>query len=455
MNKTFFKILQYSLIGAICMTPFFSKAADTSYDTMFTLTSYYSAEQGQVAFARGGYTAELILQGKGTHGASGEEVFAGMIAAPGSYEFGTVIELEGLGVFKISDRGGAIVEAGVLDLAKHDRLDIWMGHGEAGLARALDFGVQHLSATVYPKGTPHPPISFDLEEQPAPLGRLRPYESEHHLDMRAQFEDYGLTVQYVQEHLLELGYFHGTPTGYFGPVTKRALQIFINEMGLDESSEEVSATTIAYLLAAIATEKQTILDDYIYSDNTNVHLISTAQRTLRGLGYYRGRTHGVYDANFANAVIRLQQQYKLVADSSSLGAGNIGPKTLAALNDAHYKMRVRQTANTNIDMQRVNDSIKQSDIYVGQFLESGWQGKEVEKLQRLLKKLGYFTADINGVFGPATKAGVIAFQLDEGIIESAQERYAGYIGTDTLKALRTKARLGAFSAMRSFGVSVL
>ena len=51
------------------------------------------------------------LNGRGTNGASGTPVFAGMIAAPKSYDYGTQIFFEGLGLGTVADRGGAIVDA--------------------------------------------------------------------------------------------------------------------------------------------------------------------------------------------------------------------------------------------------------------------------------------------------------------------------------------------------------
>lgn len=78
----------------------------------FVVTAYYSPLPGQSFYLKGNYEAEKILNGNGTHGASGKPVFAGMVAAPKSYAFGTRIEFEGLGVGIVEDRGGAIVVAG-------------------------------------------------------------------------------------------------------------------------------------------------------------------------------------------------------------------------------------------------------------------------------------------------------------------------------------------------------
>ncbi len=52
-----------------------------------------------------------------------------MIAAPKTYDFGTQIFFEGLGLGRVEDRGGAIVEAFVRGQA-HDRIDIWVGSGD-------------------------------------------------------------------------------------------------------------------------------------------------------------------------------------------------------------------------------------------------------------------------------------------------------------------------------------
>jgi hypothetical protein len=131
------KILGYAMIlfSALMISP-----PDTSFaaetDKTFIVTAYYSPLPNQSFYFKWNYNAELRLNGNGTNGASGAPVFTGMIAAPKSYDFGTNIFFQGLGVGRIEDRGGAIVEA--WDRGQpHDRIDIWMWYGEEGLHRAL------------------------------------------------------------------------------------------------------------------------------------------------------------------------------------------------------------------------------------------------------------------------------------------------------------------------------
>ncbi|MDH5333263.1 MAG: peptidoglycan-binding protein, partial [Thermoleophilia bacterium] len=69
-------------------------------------------------------------------------------------------------------------------------------------------------------------------------------------------------------------------------------------------------------------------------------------------------------------------------------------------------------------------------------LRSGDSGSGVEAVQRALAKLGYDPGAIDGDFGPATEAAVVAFQTAEGL--SAD----GVVGTDTLNALAAALSTG-------------
>jgi 3D (Asp-Asp-Asp) domain-containing protein len=124
-----------------------SFAAPTLGEKTFIVTAYYSPLPGQSFYLKGNYEAEKRLNGEGTHGASGKPVFAGMIAAPKSYDFGTQIFFPGLGLGRVEDRGGAIVDAWGRGEA-HDRIDIWMGQGEPGMRRAMLWGRREIQGTI-------------------------------------------------------------------------------------------------------------------------------------------------------------------------------------------------------------------------------------------------------------------------------------------------------------------
>ena len=114
-SKQFFKkVRHYSYIFAAFIT-FFSFSSQGGYaaeaEKDYVVTAYYSPLPDQSFYLKWNYKAEVLLNGNGTHGASGRPVFVGMVAAPKSYEFGTRIHFSWLGVGLVEDRGGAIVNA--------------------------------------------------------------------------------------------------------------------------------------------------------------------------------------------------------------------------------------------------------------------------------------------------------------------------------------------------------
>ena len=62
-------------------------------------------------------------------------------------------------------------------------------------------------------------------------------------------------------------------------------------------------------------------------------------------------------------------------------------------------------------------------------LSSGSRGEKVEELQKRLQALGYYDGEIDGQFGPGTKAAVVDFQKNNGLDTD------GLAGTETLSLL--------------------
>lgn len=63
-------------------------------------------------------------------------------------------------------------------------------------------------------------------------------------------------------------------------------------------------------------------------------------------------------------------------------------------------------------------------------LKLGSKGDDVRNVQQLLKDLGYYTAGVDGYFGPRTKRAVIKFKQDQKL------KVNGLVGKNTLKALQ-------------------
>ena len=66
----------------------------------------------------------------------------------------------------------------------------------------------------------------------------------------------------------------------------------------------------------------------------------------------------------------------------------------------------------------------------GGVLKQGSSGSAVVTLQRLLSANGYYSGKVDGAFGPATRASVMAFQKHEGL------KVDGIAGPATMQALR-------------------
>ena len=76
-------------------------------------------------------------------------------------------------------------------------------------------------------------------------------------------------------------------------------------------------------------------------------------------------------------------------------------------------------------------------------LRVGSSGEEVKTLQTKLKRWGYYTGSIDGVFGSGTKKAVIAFQKKNGLTP------AGIVGPATLKALGMQSSSGSSASSGS------
>lgn len=444
------------LAAIVFVTPLAVRGTDPAvpYEQDFLITGYYSPQAGQCCYVKGGERADKILNGEGYAGADGTPVYPGMIAAPPSYPFGTRIVLEGIGTFEVNDRGGAIQE---LADGVH-RLDVWTGHGEEGLSRALALGLHDVRGTVYPPGTHQPAISFALEDLPAPVERLEKYliHGDNLMAMKAELGQKGLSVALLQDRLKQIGYFDNASTGYFGPETHESLSAFIRDFALSEETNRLTPTTAAYLQAAVKRGMPDAPISAMVDTASSEKETAEAQRTLRFLGYYKGRTDGKYSDALFQAILRFQQDHGLVGDSSSPGAGRIGPLTVKALRKIWNKHLVADRAQRHLLFGSVGQKLDDSGRLPQSFMGMDYNGSQVRLVQTLLADRGFFPAEkINGNFGPLTKDAVLRYQLDRGIVSSAGQNGAGYVGPSTLATLRKEEQLKYYRLVRAEGWKAL
>lgn len=111
-------------------------STDTRY---FQVTAYYSPLPWQQKYTTWSYAWDLKLNWDWHNTASGNWMFAWLLAAPRNYEFGTKIYLEWIWIGEVGDRGWAIVNAGERGHS-YDRLDIWVWYGDEWRERARQWG---------------------------------------------------------------------------------------------------------------------------------------------------------------------------------------------------------------------------------------------------------------------------------------------------------------------------
>ena len=431
--------------------------AETSspYEKNFSISAYYSPLPGQSHYVTGSYTGDIRLNGRGTNGADGTPVYAGMVAAPKSYSFGIKMYIPGIGMTAVHDRGGAIVEATYDGSGpKYDRLDIWMGYGDKGLKRALNWGLRTVEVTIYG-------VDSSIDENVI-IGDYTPdeknnqeyyYIPEYYEDAPSEVvperlfpEDIwylseGDDVKSLQEYLANLGYFNGVTNGYFGDDTRMAIYLFQKDKGLINSIADLGAghlgpSTREALENEILSRREELAPSMnLGPSSSNSGSVKKLQKALSLLGYDVAVT-GEYDEKTEKAVLKFQIDADILANASEYGAGYFGPKTLSSL-----IMKIDESLSKGklkIPVAYANDEIgvmvKSRQVLTPPLhddLKVGDAGPEVKRLQMELKNLGLLRIDPTGNYGEVTEHAVFKFQQIHGLVDQKTSQYAGIFGSST------------------------
>ena len=141
--------------------------------------------------------------------------------------------------------------------------------------------------------------------------------------------------------------------------------------------------------------------DPIALRSTGAH-VEDVQRLLADLGLSAGEdAPGVFGPGTERAVRGLQQRHGLPAD------GVVDDETWQVLVAASYRLGDRLLFRTRPLLR----------------------GEDVRDLQLRLSRLGFETGLVDGVFGPDTEAGLVAFQSEVGLVVD------GILGSETLAQL--------------------
>ena len=249
-------------------------------------------------------------------------------------------------------------------------------------------------------------------------------------------------VRALQKRLKELGYYTGSADGDFGPATEAAVKAFQKANGLTadgkagqktleklNSSSAVTKKQASATATPKATSKPTatatqatpkgdghprptatpnLSREYYLQAGASGQKVRTLQNRLIQLGWLGGKATGTFDEATEAAVRAFQKKTKGLWED-----GVAGPDTLRALYSDGAARASGVAAST------------------GETLERGSEGDAVRALQKRLKELGYLSGAVDGSYGIATEAAVIAFQQRNGLTAD------GKAGTATLNRIYT------------------
>jgi len=132
--------------------------------------------------------------------------------------------------------------------------------------------------------------------------------------------------------------------------------------------------------------------------------VKRLQNKLAAAGFSPGKIDGIFGSMTRAAVVAFQKSAGLVQD------GIVGVKTWTALG-----------VNCHTPTP--------PPVHHCPTLQQGSTGPAVVTLQELLKSKGFYTGNIDGIFGPITRGAVVAFQGSAGLVQD------GIVGIKTWTAL--------------------
>ncbi|MBP9718485.1 peptidoglycan-binding protein, partial [Candidatus Gracilibacteria bacterium] len=372
------------------------------YKKVFVISAYYSPLENQSKYATGSYAGDIRLNGGGVHGADGTPVYPGMAAAGRMYSYGTKLKIPGFGTVAVHDRGGAI----------HDnRIDLWLGFGDEGLARALAWGKRSVEVTVY--GVDKTLLEdVDFNSMPkANLAFLRvPSATTAVTPAVVTIQEpeiiqgtEGEHVRVIQYYLKKTGYFGGDLNGKFDEVTKNAILLFQKDRELIENESNSGAgvfgprTQNALIETVNLAQEQQLhsLPSQTLLKGSKGNEVTALQSVLEDFGYI-AEVNGIFDSATVDGLTRLQLDLDVVTSTTAYGAGVYGAKTQSAMRDLIIKSWAVPTKSQLTSARPISAT-------VGESLSFAESSPEVYKLQEFLYKTNFLRVTPTGFYGKTTE----------------------------------------------------
>ena len=224
-----------------------------------------------------------------------------------------------------------------------------------------------------------------------------------------QYGDHGDDVLALQTRLKDLQYYTGNLSGRYREGTRKAVEDFQADFGLDQ-------TGVADLRTLSILFSMTHRPLRFGSTGSDVKELQTQ---LAQLGYYKGKISGNYLESTRKAVESLQKKNSLevtgIADADlqeQILAGKILASSEVA---ADTDTPAPNLANYLVDDNENTVPIPDEPVTFTKKLKSGSSGKLVKEMQTRLAELGYYEGPISGNFQKYTVRAVKAIQTQNGL----------------------------------------
>ena len=163
--------------------------------------------------------------------------------------------------------------------------------------------------------------------------------------------------------------------------------------------------------------------------------VKKLQQALQILGYYSGKIDGVYGKGTTAAVEAYQKAHKLTADGSAGELtiksifGSVSSKSLTTQpSPGSSSSGSSSSSSSSSSKYKTVSSISEIGSAPGK-TQKGDTGSDVVKIQQALECLGYYSGNIDGVYGESTVAAVKKFQSKRGM------KSDGIAGAGTIRVL--------------------
>lgn len=420
------------------------------YKKTFTVTWYYSPELNQKIYYKWNYNAEIRLNWHWKNWASWKKVFNWMIAAPKNYKFWTKIYFPKYGVGMVEDRWWAIVNAWERS-NKHDRIDIWMWSWEKWLIRALSFWKQNI--VWYVCKDKELEVWFDYS-------KVLIYRNFFDVSIWAVELYKWLSNEWVtvlQKNLNKLWYTEKKNiTWYFWPITKKSLcnyqvdnwivnknSLYCGHFGSStRKSLKDDMIKLWYFSNSSYLDK---IKDYSISSDSYISFdspfyswqksdkIKILQKYLNKLWYLSEKNiTWKFWYNTKTAICNYQIKKWLTTKNSWI-CGYFWPSTrLEIVND------VKKFDNKLLEEQKENEYLQKP---FGSLIKKWEKSEEVKRLQKNLKKLGYYSWEESWIYDSNTLESVYKFQLANNILtRDSNYNLRWYFWITTRKILNNKIK---------------